>query len=87
MDATKPKVGGARPGAGRKPGYRKPGPVLSNYACRLDPAERALALELGDGNFTKGVRTALQMVAWTGVNQARRLAALAKDQEQKEVEP
>jgi hypothetical protein len=80
MDAPKPKVGGARPGAGRKPGYRKPGPVLHNYACRLDPDERALALELGDGNFTKGVRTALQMVAWTGVNQSRRLAALGKDQ-------
>jgi hypothetical protein len=87
MDAPKPKVGGARPGAGRKPGYRKPGPVLSNYACRLDPDERALALELGGGNFSQGVRTALQMVAWTGVNQARRLAALGKNQKQTEVEP
>ena len=52
--------GGARPGAGRKPGYRVPGakhrklrPIL------LSDEELALAQDIGAGNASYGVRRAI----------------------------
>jgi hypothetical protein len=52
--------GGARPGAGRKTGYRKPSARRVNVNVRLDAAELARAKALGDGNASEGIRRALK---------------------------
>ena len=51
--------GGARPGAGRKPGYRKPDARRNMVNVRLSDAELMLALQLGEGNASEGIRRAL----------------------------
>jgi hypothetical protein len=51
--------GGPRPGAGRKPGYRKPNGRKNLVAVRLDDGELETATTLGDGNASAGIRSAL----------------------------
>lgn len=51
--------GGARPGAGRKPGWRKPNKRDRILMVKLNATERTLAQTLGDGNASLGVRRAL----------------------------
>lgn len=55
--------GGSRPGAGRKPGYRKPDAKRRAVCLRLTEEEYALAVRLGSGNASAGLRTALLMTA------------------------
>ncbi len=49
--------GGARPGAGAP--RLVPGQTTESVQVRLDPARKAKALAIGDGNVAKGVRAAL----------------------------
>lgn len=56
-------AGGARTGAGRKVGYRKPGARRHLLTVKVSEEERALALALGDGNASDGVRVALAQAA------------------------
>lgn len=49
--------GGHRPGAGRKPGNRRP--AVRASAVKLSDDERAIAETLGDGNLSEGIRIAL----------------------------
>ena len=49
--------GGHRPGAGRKPGSRKP--TVRASAVKLSDDERAIAETLGGGNLSEGIRIAL----------------------------
>jgi len=51
--------GGARPGAGRKVGYRKPDAMTHFIAVRLNDTHLVAARELGEGNVSLGVRRAL----------------------------
>ena len=51
--------GGAREGAGRKPGYRKPDAKRNQVNVRLDDVAMAKAKRLGDGNACRGIRRAL----------------------------
>lgn len=51
--------GGARPGAGRKPGSTKPESRRQLVAVRLSSDERAKAEMIGNGNASAGLRTAL----------------------------
>lgn len=51
--------GGPRPGAGRKPGWRKPGARDQVLLVKLTTRERTMANEIGDGNASLGVRRAL----------------------------
>ena len=53
------------PNAGRKPGYRKPGPRLIGYGVKLTEAEHEAAVKLGSGNFSKGVRVAIRVASET----------------------
>ena len=55
--------GGARAGAGRKPGSRQAEARRHLIAVKLNDQERALVLELGFGNASAGVRKALAMAA------------------------
>ena len=55
--------GGAREGAGRKPGWRKPGAKRIIVNVKLSKAERDLAVELGAGNASAGIRRALAVAA------------------------
>ena len=52
-------LGGPRPGAGRKPGWRKPDKRDQILMLKLNVGERAMAQDLGDGNASLGVRRAL----------------------------
>lgn len=52
-------VGGLRPGSGRKPGWRKPNKRDQVLLFKVTDAERAMALAIGDGNASLGVRRAL----------------------------
>ena len=56
---TEATHGGAREGAGRKPGWRKPGAKRIIVNVKLSEAERDLAVELGAGNASAGIRRAL----------------------------
>lgn len=51
--------GGIRPGAGRKAGSVKPGTKRSMVNVKLTEEEKALALAIGEGNASEGVRRAL----------------------------
>ena len=51
--------GGAREGAGRKPGYRAPNAKRNQVNVRLDDVALAKAKRLGDGNAARGIRRAL----------------------------
>ena len=51
--------GGARNGAGRKPGSIKPDARRLMVNVKLTPEEKALALTIGDGNASEGIRRAL----------------------------
>jgi hypothetical protein len=51
--------GGPRPGAGRKPGSVKPGTKRSMINVKLTEEEKSLALAIGEGNASEGVRRAL----------------------------
>lgn len=51
--------GGPRPGAGRKPGWRKPDKRDQILMVKLNTSERSMANEIGDGNASLGVRRAL----------------------------
>lgn len=51
--------GGPRPGAGRKPGWRKPDGRNLVMMIKINANERAMAQTLGDGNASLGVRRAL----------------------------
>jgi len=53
---TKPR-GGARAGAGAP--RLVPGQTTEPVQVRLDPARKAKALSIGDGNVAKGVRAAI----------------------------
>lgn len=62
MSAEKPR-GGARPGAGRKPGSRLATARRHLLAVKVNDQERDLALTLGLGNASAGVRKALALAA------------------------
>ena len=64
MTETKPR-GGARPGAGRKPGSRQANARRHLLAVKVNDQERELALTLGFGNASAGVRKALVLAART----------------------
>lgn len=51
--------GGPRPGAGRKPGWRKPDKRDLVMMVKINATERTMAQTLGDGNASLGVRRAL----------------------------
>ena len=51
--------GGAREGAGRKPGSIKPDAKRAMINVKLTTEEKALALAIGDGNASEGIRRAL----------------------------
>lgn len=51
--------GGAREGAGRKPGSVKPDAKREAINVKLTQVEKALALAIGDGNASEGIRRAL----------------------------
>ena len=53
---TKPR-GGTRPGAGAP--RLVPGQTTESVQVRLDPARKAKAMAIGDGNVAKGIRAAL----------------------------
>jgi len=61
-----PTHGGAREGAGRKPGWRKPGAKRIIVNVKLSEAERDLVLRLGEGNANEGIRKALRLADDTG---------------------
>jgi hypothetical protein len=48
--------GGARKGAGRKPGYRKPNAKRNQVNVRLTDAQMAAVNRLGNGNASAGLR-------------------------------
>ena len=54
--------GGKRPGAGRPKGSTKAGSKTEVLMIRVTPAQKAKALELGDGNASAGIRLALDRV-------------------------
>ncbi len=56
MKKSKSKLGGARPGAGRKKTGRN-GTTISLY---VDSANIDRARLIGDGNFSAGIRKALE---------------------------
>lgn len=51
--------GGAREGAGRKPGSTKRDARRAMINVKLTPEEKALALAIGEGNASEGIRRAL----------------------------
>jgi hypothetical protein len=51
--------GGARDGAGRKPGSMKQDARRAMINVKLTPEEKALALAIGEGNASEGIRRAL----------------------------
>ena len=51
--------GGAREGAGRKPGSIKTDARRLMVNVKLSPEERDLALAIGNGNASEGIRRAL----------------------------
>ncbi len=53
---AKPR-GGARQGAGQP--RLVPGQTTESVQIRLDPARKAKAIAIGDGNVAKGIRAAL----------------------------
>ena len=55
--------GGARPGAGRKLGYEKPGAKRALLVCKVTADEKDFARQLGNGNVSEGVRRALALAA------------------------
>ena len=61
---TKPH-GGAREGAGRKPGSTKPDARRLMVNVKLSPEERDFALAIGDGNASEGIRRALSAYPFT----------------------
>lgn len=48
--------GGKRPGAGRKPGYRKPAAKRHQVNVRLTTTQLAAVERLGNGNASEGLR-------------------------------
>ncbi len=64
---TKPR-GGTRPGAGAP--RLVPGQTTESVQVRLDPARKAKALAIGDGNVAKGVRAALDAFQNAGFPEA-----------------
>lgn len=57
--------GGAREGAGRKPGSIKPDARRLMINVKLTAEEKALALAIGDGNASEGIRRALSAYPFT----------------------
>ena len=55
--------GGARPGAGRKLGYVKPGAKRAMIVVKVTTDEKDFARKLGEGNASEGVRRALALAA------------------------
>jgi hypothetical protein len=51
--------GGPRAGAGRKPGWRKPNKRTRIMLVKVSDTEHGMALTVGDGNASLGVRRAL----------------------------
>lgn len=60
-DNEKTTHGGPRPGAGRKPGWRKPDARRRMTCIKLTEAEHEAAIQLGNGNVSAGIRLALAM--------------------------
>ena len=77
---VKGKHGGAREGAGRKPGYRKPEALRRSESvhCRMTKAERQCAEEIGGGSAAKGLRLALAFCEMCGERTKRGLIDLGK---------
>ncbi|NCU21866.1 hypothetical protein EOM89_14460 [Candidatus Falkowbacteria bacterium] len=64
--------GGARPGAGRKPGDREPAAQKrTRRLVLLSEAELAIAQRLGNGNASYGIRWALYAAVDTDPHRAR----------------
>ena len=55
--------GGARPGAGRKLGYRSPDAKRVMIVVKVTADEKEFARQLGNGNASEGVRRALALAA------------------------